>query len=382
MMVFMILALGLGGTIHSPISATAAKDIKEASPNQVEINVNGQSVQTDVPPVLSGQSVLIPIRSLSSLGLTYTWDAASQSAIVHNKERDVLKITVNSRTAYKNGHVLEMTAPALSKEGRVLIPIRFVSESLGYQVRYEAARKIVYITSNEGGKEETPEINLDNYYSPEINVEKKESGNKMIWTVDNIVVRMEKVKTVGDEAAESKYVMDAIVLENKDKVYPIKLDKRPSEVSSISLSPGGDYLALSVFYNHVGHKVIIINVSTGEQVMLNEMVSSSREGAETIHAYNWSPKGNVLAFAYGNTSESKLGVYDFDKQVFVKVSEANSYISTAFVLWNKNGEVVDVISEQPSDQYKMYRYSLNDKSVKSVTVVKREELEQFSKFRP
>ncbi|WP_245954887.1 stalk domain-containing protein [Fontibacillus phaseoli] len=381
MLVFIILALGLGVTIQSPISATAAKDIKETSAKQVEINVNGESVRTDVSPILSKQSVLIPIRSLSSLGLTYTWDAASQSAIIHNKERDVLKITANSRTAYKNGNVLEMSVPARSQEGRVLVPIRFVTESLGYQVRYEAAGKIVYIVSNEE-KNESVGIDLKNYFSSEITVQKEEAGNKMIWTIGDIVVRMEKVKTVGDEAAESKYVTDAIVLENKDKVYPIKFAKRPSEVSSISLSPGGDYLALSVFYNNVGHKVIIINVSTGEQVVLNEMVSAGREGAETIHAYNWSPKGNVLAFAYGNTSESKLGVYDFDKQVFVKVSEANSYISTAFVLWNKNGEIVDVISEQPSDQYKMYRYSLNDKSVKSVTVVKREKLEQFSKFRP
>jgi hypothetical protein len=42
-----------------------------------------------------------------------------------------------------------MDVPAKSKDGRVLVPIRFVTEALGYHVQYESIRNIVFITSEE-----------------------------------------------------------------------------------------------------------------------------------------------------------------------------------------------------------------------------------------
>ncbi len=382
--VLFIFALSLGGLGQAQTSQVSAATDGQTSPSQVEVNVNGELVQMDVRPVITKQSVMIPIRSLSSLGLTYTWEASSQSAMIHNKTGDVLKITGNSRTAYINGEAITMTVPAQTHKGRVLVPIRFITESLGYQVRYDATSKIVYISSSKDQEESLP-INLDDYVSLEQRVQKKEEGSKITWTVGNIAVHMERSEAVGEEAAESKYVFDSFTLENKDKVHPVKLAKKPSSVSSISLSPSGEYLALDVFYNNVGHQVIIIDVETGEQRILNKdkHLSSSNDGVETIHAYNWAPNGNALAFAYGDTSSSHIGIYDFDKQSFLNLSsEGQGYITTAFVLWNKNGDSLDVISEQPSDQYKLYRYNLQEGSVNVVAPLQRAELVQFSKFRP
>ncbi|WP_222860714.1 copper amine oxidase N-terminal domain-containing protein [Paenibacillus antibioticophila] len=94
-------------------------------------------------------SLLIPIRTLTSLGLSNSWDANSRTVTIKNTSGDVLTITPESNIAYKNGKRIEMSVPAQSKHGRVLVPIRFVSESMGYQMHYETIRNIIFVISSE-----------------------------------------------------------------------------------------------------------------------------------------------------------------------------------------------------------------------------------------
>jgi len=140
---FTFLILGLLG--QSSISA--ADDIDHRSP--YTMNVNGSFIQMDVQPVIDKTSLLIPIRTLSSIGLTYNWDSSSQSVTIRNKEADEIILIVNSKVSNKNGISSDMPVPVQSKDGRVLVPIRFVTESLGYHVQYETFRKMIFIRSKD-----------------------------------------------------------------------------------------------------------------------------------------------------------------------------------------------------------------------------------------
>ncbi|BBH23760.1 hypothetical protein Back11_51050 [Paenibacillus baekrokdamisoli] len=138
----LVLSFGLFG--EPQISAAEAKGL-----SPIEMNVNGQFIVMDVQPVIDKANLLIPIRALSSFGLSYRWDSATQSVTIENTDGDVLKAAVNSKTAYKNGTSSEMTVPVQSKDGRVLVPVRFITENLGCQVQYESIRKMVFITSKD-----------------------------------------------------------------------------------------------------------------------------------------------------------------------------------------------------------------------------------------
>lgn len=139
-----LLGWGLGWLGSTPIYAATSSNVK-----WYEINVNGVFVPSDVQPVVSQSSLLIPIRTLASLGLSNSWDANSRTVIIKNTLGDVLTVTLDSNVAFKNGKRIEMSVPAQSSHGRVLVPIRFVSESLGYQVHYETIRNIIFVTSPE-----------------------------------------------------------------------------------------------------------------------------------------------------------------------------------------------------------------------------------------
>ncbi|MCY9513769.1 copper amine oxidase N-terminal domain-containing protein [Paenibacillus apiarius] len=98
---------------------------------------------------MDNNRLFVPIRALASLGLSYSFNPTTKVTTVQNKDGDYLKISANSRTAYKNGKVIQMDIPAQNRNGRILVPIRFVSESLGYNVQFESIRKFVFVNSKD-----------------------------------------------------------------------------------------------------------------------------------------------------------------------------------------------------------------------------------------
>ncbi|WP_334078244.1 copper amine oxidase N-terminal domain-containing protein [Paenibacillus sanfengchensis] len=140
--IVLLFSLGLGLLGASPINAA-----KTSNNNSYEINLDGAFIPLDVQPFVSHSSLLIPIRTLSPLGLSYSWNAASQTVTIKNPAGDVLTVTLNNKIASKNGKSIEMAVPAQSKNGRVLVPIRFVSESMGYEVQHESIRDIIFVRS-------------------------------------------------------------------------------------------------------------------------------------------------------------------------------------------------------------------------------------------
>lgn len=114
----------------------------------VEIIVNGNFVAMDVHPTMDHNRLFIPIRSLASLGIHYSWNPSSKVVILKNSDGEYLKITVGSKVAYKGSQKIQMDQAAKSQDGRVLVPIRFVSETLGYHVDYETLRRMVFVNSN------------------------------------------------------------------------------------------------------------------------------------------------------------------------------------------------------------------------------------------
>jgi hypothetical protein len=141
-----LLALGLVFVSH-PLISNAAQGNDEKRP--VEVNVNGNFISMDVHPIMDNAQLFLPIRSLSSLGLSYSWNPSTRITTVKNKNGEYLKITVGSSTAYKGNQPIKIDQAAINKDGRVLVPIRFVTETLGYNVQYDAIRRLVFVTSKD-----------------------------------------------------------------------------------------------------------------------------------------------------------------------------------------------------------------------------------------
>ncbi|WP_151733240.1 copper amine oxidase N-terminal domain-containing protein ['Paenibacillus yunnanensis' Narsing Rao et al. 2020] len=115
----------------------------------IAVNINGSFMATDSSPFIQSGRVMIPIRNLASLGLTYSWDAKSRSATIVDRTNNTFVMTQGLSTAYKNGQPVVMDSEAGNYNGRMMVPARFVSEAFGYSVYYEATRGILFITSQD-----------------------------------------------------------------------------------------------------------------------------------------------------------------------------------------------------------------------------------------
>ena len=85
------------------------------------------------PTILNGRT-LVPIRIISeTLGAQVDWDSATKTVnISYYNDKIVLKI--DDKNAYINDTIVELDVTAKTIKGRTMVPIRFISEALGAEV--------------------------------------------------------------------------------------------------------------------------------------------------------------------------------------------------------------------------------------------------------
>lgn len=149
-----------------------------AADDGIRLQVFGTVLSCDVPPVMENDRTLVPLRSVfESMEADVNWNGEKQLVTVE-QDGMRLELTIGSRTAYVNGQAETMdVAPKLIQD-RTMIPVRFVSEKLGYLVDWDGdsrtviiEKKLALLTKIE--LEETQYDNLlnmamDEYREPEI----------------------------------------------------------------------------------------------------------------------------------------------------------------------------------------------------------------------
>ncbi len=118
-----------------------------AQAQAIQVVVDGAPVQFDQPPAAIGGRILVPLRGVfERLGATVQWNPATNTAIAVRDATQV-QLTVGSPQAYVNGRAVILDVPALIVGGRTLVPLRFVSETMGAQVNWDDRTRTVYIAS-------------------------------------------------------------------------------------------------------------------------------------------------------------------------------------------------------------------------------------------
>lgn len=117
----------------------------ELDPNVVEIVYNNEKVAFDVAPFIDNGTTFVPVRFVvEAMGLTPIWDGDERTVTIWNGSTRVV-IYVDTTTVSLNGTTRELLAPSRIVEGRTMVPIRFISESLGRRVVWDGLTKTVTI---------------------------------------------------------------------------------------------------------------------------------------------------------------------------------------------------------------------------------------------
>jgi len=120
-----------------------------ASAQGIRVTVDGQPVEfPGIGPQMQSGRVLVPVRGVfQHMGATVGWHPASKMVTAQD---DDTKITlyINSKTAYVNGRVESLDVPAQLIAGRTVVPLRFLSEALGAEVKWDEDERMVMIDTN------------------------------------------------------------------------------------------------------------------------------------------------------------------------------------------------------------------------------------------
>ncbi|QYR23725.1 N-acetylmuramoyl-L-alanine amidase [Paenibacillus sp. sptzw28] len=119
-----------------------------------KLYLNGKQLQTTAQAQLVGQSTLVPVRTVTE-GLGFDVDWSPPNVNISNGETSMV-LTIGSSTAIVNDREIKLESPAIISSGVTLVPLRFVSEQFGLDVFWDKQTKSVYLNE----KAEKPPVVL------------------------------------------------------------------------------------------------------------------------------------------------------------------------------------------------------------------------------
>ncbi|MBB6022638.1 N-acetylmuramoyl-L-alanine amidase [Paenibacillus sp. JGP012] len=95
--------------------------------------------------------VMVPIRVVSeSLGYSVDWKQQSQTVTI-SKDNTAMQMIVGQKKATVNGSNVDLDAPPLVKNGTTLVPLRFIGEQMGLKVGWNNTTKTVTLVTQNSG---------------------------------------------------------------------------------------------------------------------------------------------------------------------------------------------------------------------------------------
>ncbi|MDD4689297.1 MAG: stalk domain-containing protein [Eubacteriales bacterium] len=132
------------------MSVTASATVLEFQMNSTTLNIQNNdgitSKTLDVAPFTVNDRTVVPVRVISeSFGADVKYNEADETVTITKGDK-VIILTIGKDFANVNGLDIQLDVTAFTENGRTMVPVRFVSEQLGYQVEYEEIFENVLIT--------------------------------------------------------------------------------------------------------------------------------------------------------------------------------------------------------------------------------------------
>ncbi|HEY8343298.1 MAG TPA: copper amine oxidase N-terminal domain-containing protein, partial [Calditerricola sp.] len=131
---------------------TPAPDAQKATVvftvDNTKYTVNGVEKTADVAPYIKDGRTFLPVRYVAeALGVSsdnILWDAATKTVTLFKGDR-VVKLKIGSKVLYVNGTAINMDVAPEIKDGRTMLPLRWVGTALGVTVEWDEEARTVTV---------------------------------------------------------------------------------------------------------------------------------------------------------------------------------------------------------------------------------------------
>ncbi|MBE9913035.1 family 10 glycosylhydrolase [Paenibacillus donghaensis] len=144
---WMILALVL--ILLLPVTGRSVQ--AQSTKRSISITLDGNSIKSDVSPyIIPGVDVtMVPLAVISQgLGAFVNWNHTEKTVVIQ-QNGSMMSLTKGKKTALVNGSNVDLDASVEIKNGRTMVPLRFVGENLGLQVNWNQAEQSIVMYSGQ-----------------------------------------------------------------------------------------------------------------------------------------------------------------------------------------------------------------------------------------
>lgn len=121
--------------------------------NSPTVILNNTILAFEQNPIIDNDTTMLPVRYLfEEMGAVVDWNGEDSSVSIKLDDNTV-KLALGESTAYINGTPTELDTPPALYSGRTLVPLRFISENLGYDVEWDDG--VIYIRNGEYAERKT-----------------------------------------------------------------------------------------------------------------------------------------------------------------------------------------------------------------------------------
>ena len=102
----------------------------------INVTIDGNAQNYDVMPVIENGRTLVPMRAIfEALGAEIKWDDSTKTVTGTKGDVSVV-LTIGNTLAKVNDKEVTLDVPAKIVSDRTMVPVRFISESLGCTVNW------------------------------------------------------------------------------------------------------------------------------------------------------------------------------------------------------------------------------------------------------
>ncbi|AFH59863.1 copper amine oxidase N-terminal domain-containing protein [Paenibacillus caseinilyticus] len=227
-----LLGAAVTGLLGGTAGAAEADAAIQLRLNDTAALKNGQPVILETPPELKGDTTMVPLRFVSeSLGAAVEWDGTARTITLKQDGRNI-RLTIDRPEAEVDGQPAALEQPAFIRSGTTLVPLRFVAEQLHQDVAYDAATKTITLTpaAGQGTPPALPPEKKPTYPPPRDTPAAEPVQQKLETPTVDDLTRP---SNVGNMASKYYFppVMLSSVSDKRDHVYLLQNDREGSGVT-------------------------------------------------------------------------------------------------------------------------------------------------------
>ena len=348
------------------IEITQAMEIKNAKKNRIQspteiladnnqkVFVNDKQVELKEGSIVYENRLYLPVREIGdALGLEVGY--VSEQKIVA-LDGGKIQLPVNENKAVVNGQIV-----AIDKENdkvgtivvkdKTYLPVRFISENLGYNVSYDASSKVTHIKTGDNTNNNTTQnegvTKLDKAQAVEAYKQLSEASNNIKNATVDSTGKMNFTMSDGTNSLSMKMdILSTITMDIKDKVSMYMEQKNTAELfgekqvveQKMFYKDGKMYMNQNVDGTEVKYKLdldldeamqlsntISANDLLDEEIILDGSVKNLENGNKQ-YSFNLN-MDKAVDIAKQFTKDLQLGEEDLKDLDSIKFNNTNIYIT-------------------------------------------------------